>query len=57
MKERKGQMILAFLAAVCFFVVFLFHRNSMDFILACAWVCIGAGSYAKSSKEKKDRMS
>lgn len=57
MKERKGQMILAFLAAACFFVVFLFHRNSMDFILACAWVCIGAGSYAKSSKEKKDQMS
>lgn len=54
MAKIKGSTILTFLAAICFFIVYFVHKDSMDFILACAWLCIGIGLHIDSSKKEKE---
>lgn len=51
MKKIKAKTILAFFVAICFLATYFLHKDNMDFILACAWLCIGIALHTDTSKK------
>lgn len=41
MKKEILTTILSFLASLCFFIVFMIHKEIINFILSCTWFIIG----------------
>ena len=52
MKANKGTVILSILATICFFVAYFVKKDSMSFILGCAWICITIEECLRINKKK-----
>ena len=52
MKANKGTVILSILATICFFVAYFVKKDSMFFILGCAWICITIEECLRINKKK-----
>lgn len=50
MKASKGTLILSVIAAICFFIAYFVKKNTIDFILGCAWICITFEEYLRMKK-------
>ena len=52
MKGRKIAAVASYIAAVCFFIAYLFRRNTVLMLLGAAWMCIGAANMIWTNKKK-----
>lgn len=50
MKASKGTLILSVIAAICFFIAYFVKKDTMFFILGCAWICITFEGYLRMKK-------
>lgn len=55
MKVNKGTIILSILATICFFVAYFVKKDSMSFILGCAWFCITIEEYFRINNKNKKK--
>lgn len=51
MKGRKVAALASYVAAVCFFIAYLFRHHIALMLLGAIWLCIGAVNLLKSYKD------
>ena len=53
MKGRKIAAVASYVAAVCFFIAYLFSGKTVHMLLGGVWLCIGAANLFMNSKGGK----
>lgn len=51
--NRLSSIVLSFLAAICFFIVYFLHRETVNLVLGCVWIVIAIGNYTNYKKKGK----
>lgn len=52
MKVNKGTIVLSSIATVCFFIAYFLEKETINFILGCAWICITIEEVVRIKKKK-----
>ena len=53
MNGRKIAALASYIAAICFFIAFLFRRHIILMLLGAVWLCIGAINLLNAPNDRK----
>lgn len=53
MDKKMITIILSFGAAICFYIASILRKDTLSFILGCAWVCIAISNIVSKKNLKK----